>query len=217
MTSQALGPTWEEVFTTMGRASIGDTAARVPMPAAIGDDLATRFGVALNVLLSHLEHRARVQQSQVEAIERELAINRQQVETIREQHEAILALSTPVLRIDSGLLLLPLVGKLDAERGRRMLEALLDAVRAHRGRVVIIDLTGVLAVDAVASASLVTAARAARLLGARVVLCGITAPAAQEMQAVAAEIGSVRIVSSLQDGVAEARGAARGGRARGAP
>jgi rsbT co-antagonist protein RsbR len=68
-------------------------------------------------------------------------------ERIAKHQQAIAELSTPVLSIRPGLLLLPIVGVLDTQRSRQLTEGLLYAVRDHRARVVVMDITGVAEVD----------------------------------------------------------------------
>src|SRR5437762_2518930 len=67
---------------------------------------------------------------------------------IREQQEAIRELSTPVLPVRERLLILPIIGLIDAQRARQLTEQLLRAIRSNRAKVVVIDITGVPAMDA---------------------------------------------------------------------
>jgi rsbT co-antagonist protein RsbR len=67
--------------------------------------------------------------------------------TIREQQEAIQELPTPVLPFHEGMLLVPIIGLIDSQRARLLTEQLLSAVRANRAKVVVMDITGVQAVD----------------------------------------------------------------------
>src|SRR5947208_1351492 len=62
---------------------------------------------------------------------------------IREQQEAIRELSTPVLQVRERLLILPIIGLIDAQRARQLTEQLLRAIRSNRAKVVVIDITGV--------------------------------------------------------------------------
>src|SRR5438309_8106189 len=61
---------------------------------------------------------------------------------IREQQEAIRELSTPVLQVRERLLILPIIGVIDPQRGRQLTEQLLRGIRANRAKVVVIDITG---------------------------------------------------------------------------
>ena len=76
-------------------------------------------------------------------------------QVIAHQQRAIRQLSTPVLQLRSGLLILPIVGALDRERLEQMRAALLEAIRARRARVVVLDVTGVPEIDTVAANQLI--------------------------------------------------------------
>src|SRR3954470_1045856 len=74
---------------------------------------------------------------------------------IRQQQEAIRELSTPVLQVRERLLILPIIGVLDGQRARQLTEQLLRGIRANRARVVVIDITGVPAIDSTVANHLV--------------------------------------------------------------
>src|SRR4029077_11977867 len=67
--------------------------------------------------------------------------------TISQQQDAIRELSTPVLQLRDGLLILPIIGMLDSQRAKQLTDDLLRAIRANRARMVVMDITGVAAVD----------------------------------------------------------------------
>jgi rsbT co-antagonist protein RsbR len=123
---------------------------------------------------------------------------------IREQQLAIRELSTPVLQIRDGLLLLPLVGVIDSGRARQMTDQLLQAIRANRAKVIVVDITGVPAVDSMVANHLVQVVEAARLLGARAILTGLSAEVAQTLVRIGVDLGKVQTTGILQDGVGEA-------------
>src|SRR5262252_421321 len=89
--------------------------------------------------------------------------------TIREQQEAIRELSTPVLQVRERLLILPIIGLIDPQRARQLTEQLLRGIRENRGKVVVIDITGVPVMDATVANHLVQTVEAERALGYRVV------------------------------------------------
>jgi rsbT co-antagonist protein RsbR len=125
-------------------------------------------------------------------------------ERIIEDHQvAIRELSTPVLQIRDGLLLLPAVGVIDSNRARQMTDQLLHAIRANRAKVVVIDITGVPAVDSMVANHLVQVVEAARLLGARAILTGLSADVAQTLVRIGVDLSAVRTTGSLQDGIVE--------------
>jgi rsbT co-antagonist protein RsbR len=125
-------------------------------------------------------------------------------EIIGEQQEAILELSTPVLKLSDDLLLLPVIGVVDSDRARQMTNQLLQEIRAHRARVVVIDITGVSAVDSMVANHLLQAAEAARLLGARAILTGLSAEVAQTIVRIGVDLSKVETAGNLQDGVERA-------------
>jgi rsbT co-antagonist protein RsbR len=121
--------------------------------------------------------------------------------TILQQQTAIQELPTPVLPLREGLLIVPIIGLIDALRARRLTEQLLNAIRAERARAVVIDITGVQAVDSQVANHLVQTIEAARLMGARVILAGISPEVAETMVRLGIDVGRVVTVSDLQSGI----------------
>src|SRR5207249_5845284 len=89
---------------------------------------------------------------------------------IREQQAAIRELSTPVLQVRERLVILPIIGAIDPQRARQLTEQLLAAIQTNRARVVVIDITGVAALDSSVANHLVQTVEASRLLGATVIV-----------------------------------------------
>ncbi len=82
---------------------------------------------------------------------------------IRQQQEAIRELSTPVLQVRERLLILPIIGVIDPQRARQLTEQLLRGIRTNRAKVVVIDITGVAAMDVTVANHLVQTVEASRL------------------------------------------------------
>jgi rsbT co-antagonist protein RsbR len=93
---------------------------------------------------------------------------------IRQQQDSIRELSTPVLPVRERLLILPMIGVLDSERARQLTEQLLTGIRTHRAKVVVIDITGVPDVDESVANHLVRTVDASRLMGASVIITGMS-------------------------------------------
>src|SRR5258708_3302064 len=87
---------------------------------------------------------------------------------IRQQQEAIRELSTPVLQVRERLLILPIIGVIDPQRPRQLTEQLLRGIRTNPAQAVLIDITGVAAMDVTVANHLVQTVEASRLLGATV-------------------------------------------------
>jgi rsbT co-antagonist protein RsbR len=123
---------------------------------------------------------------------------------IRLQQEALRELSTPVLQIRERLLILPMIGVIDSQRARQLTESLLHAIRAHRAKVAIIDITGVAVVDSKVANHLMQTVMAARLMGALAIVTGLSAEVAQALVTLGVDLSSVRTAGDLQGGLEEA-------------
>ncbi len=126
-------------------------------------------------------------------------------EVIRVQDALLEKLSTPLIPLGARVVLMPLVGEIDAGRARRMLETLLNGLEQTRAPVAIIDITGVSVVDAHVADTLVRASQAARLLGTEVILTGIRAGVARSLVRLGAGLEHVNTRKSLQEGIDLAR------------
>src|SRR5256884_998282 len=123
---------------------------------------------------------------------------------IREQQEAIRELSTPVLQVRERLLILPIIGGVDPQRARQLTEQLLRGIRSNRAKVVVLDITGVPYIDSPVANHLVQTVEAARLLGATVIVTGLSPEIAQTLVNIGVDLGKMNTVGDLQGGIEEA-------------
>jgi rsbT co-antagonist protein RsbR len=123
---------------------------------------------------------------------------------IREQGEAIHELSSPVLLLADSLLLLPLIGLVDSARAQQFTENLLEAIRDHRARVVVIDVTGIPEVDSMVANHLIQTANAADLMGATAIVTGMSTVNAQTLVRIGVSPNSLNTFGDLSTGLAEA-------------
>jgi rsbT co-antagonist protein RsbR len=123
---------------------------------------------------------------------------------IRQQQEAIRELSTPVLQVRERLLILPIIGVLDSQRARQLTEQLLRGIRANRAKVVVIDITGVPTIDSTVANNLVLTVEASRLMGASVIITGLSSEIAQTLVTIGVDLSKVNAVGDLQGGIEEA-------------
>jgi len=128
----------------------------------------------------------------------------QRERVIREQQDALLELSTPVLQVRERLLILPIIGVLDTARAQQLTEQLLHAIRAHRAKLVVIDITGVPNVDEAVANSLVDTVTASRLMGADVIITGLSSEIAQTLVTIGVDLSKMHTVGDLQGGIEEA-------------
>jgi len=123
---------------------------------------------------------------------------------IRDQQEAIRELSTPALQVRERLLILPIIGILDAQRARQLTEQLLKGIRKHRAKVVVIDITGVPDVDESVANSLVQTVDASRLMGAAVIITGLSSEIAETLVTIGVDLSKMDTLGDLQEGIEEA-------------
>jgi rsbT co-antagonist protein RsbR len=123
---------------------------------------------------------------------------------IRQQQEAIRELSTPVLQVREQLLILPIIGILDSQRARQVTEQLLRAIRANRAKVVVIDITGVPTIDSTVANHLVQTVDASGLMGASVIITGLSSEIALTLVTIGLDLSKMNAVGDLQGGIEEA-------------
>jgi rsbT co-antagonist protein RsbR len=120
---------------------------------------------------------------------------------IQLQQTSIRELSTPVLQVRDRLLIHPIIGLVDADRARQITEQMLHGIRARRAKVVVMDLTGVPIVDAAVANQLVQAVEAARLLGASVIVTGLSPDLSRTLVSIGVDLSSLHAVGDLQGGI----------------
>ena len=123
---------------------------------------------------------------------------------IRQQQEAIRELSTPVLQVRERLVILPIIGILDNQRARQLTEQLLKGIRTHRAKVVVIDITGVPEIDSTVANHLVQTVEASRLMGASVIITGLSSEIALTLVTIGVDLSKMNAVGDLQGGIEQA-------------
>lgn len=160
----------------------------------MADDPETAFKLYLSLQkIAHFD-MALALETYVEA--REAKIETQQ----REMSE----LSTPVLKLREGLILIPVVGELDESRAHTLTVALLAGIRDTRARVVVLDITGVSFVDSAVANHLIQTVLAARLMGAKSVMTGVSPAVAQSLVRLGVSVGGLYTAGDLESGIREA-------------
>lgn len=133
-----------------------------------------------------------------------------QEQIIQAQQAALRELSTPLVPIADGVVAMPIIGTIDTMRAQQIMETLLHGIADHHADIAILDITGVKVVDTQVAAALVRSAQAARLLGAQVVLTGISPEVAQTLVHIGIEMRDIVAKSTLQQGIAYALKQRRG-------
>ena|GEM_PF-2995145 len=120
-----------------------------------------------------------------------------------QQHtlELLRQVSTPLMPVIDGILVMPIVGEIDARRASQIMESLMQGVVRAGADTIILDITGVPLVDTNVANALVQAARSVRLLGAQAILVGITPEVAQTLVGLGADLGELLTRGDLQSGI----------------
>jgi anti-anti-sigma regulatory factor len=128
---------------------------------------------------------------------------------LRQQAEDIRRLLTPVLRPRDGMLLLPIIGLIDAQRAGQLTGDLLAAIHESRAKIVVMDITGVAGVDGSAANLLVQTAQAARVMGAAVTITGVSVEVSKALVGLGVDLADFQTRGDLQSGLENAERALR--------
>lgn len=124
--------------------------------------------------------------------------------TIAAQQEELRETSTPITEIWDGVLTLPIIGTLDSSRTMDVMEKLLTRIESERARIVVMDVTGVSAIDSQVSHHLIQMIRAIGLMGAKAILTGIRPEIARSLTSLNIDLGDVTTRSTLSEGLKDA-------------
>lgn len=124
--------------------------------------------------------------------------------TVRLQKVALQELSASLIPVFDKVSVMPLVGTIDTERAKLIMENLLEGVVKQRAEVVLLDITGVPVVDTMVAHHIIQAADAVRLVGAKCMLVGIRPEIAQTIVALGIELNDFTTTSTLRRGMQEA-------------
>lgn len=124
--------------------------------------------------------------------------------TVSLQKIALQELSASLIPVFDKVSVMPLVGTIDTERARLIMENLLEGVVKHRAEVVLLDITGVPVVDTMVAHHIIQAADAVRLVGAKCMLVGIRPEIAQTIVTLGINLNDFTTTSTLQRGVEQA-------------
>lgn len=121
--------------------------------------------------------------------------------TIFLQKMALKELSAPLIPVFENISVMPLIGTIDTERAKLIMENLLNGVIENRSEVVLIDITGVPLVDTMVAHHIIQASEAVRLVGAKSILVGIRPEIAQTIVNLGIDLGNFPTKNTLKSGV----------------
>lgn len=124
-----------------------------------------------------------------------------QGQVIDAQRAALREVSTPLIPLADDVVVMPLVGAIDSARAQQIMEVLLEGIAHYQADTVLLDISGVRVVDTQVADALLRSARAVQLLGAQIILTGISADVAQTIVHLGADMGRIMTRANLQDGL----------------
>ncbi|MET0646609.1 MAG: PAS domain S-box protein [Pyrinomonadaceae bacterium] len=148
-----------------------------------------------------LEALASVANIIAQGIERRRAEERL-TELLREREQEFEEVSTPVVPVLEGVLVVPLIGSLDTERTARATRAALQEVTRQGARVCILDITGARMVDSHAVTNLTNLVQALKLVGAEACVTGVGAQVAQTLVGLGLDMRGLRTYRTLAQALA---------------
>lgn len=122
-------------------------------------------------------------------------------EIIKVQQEDMMELSTPVIKIWDGILAVPLIGTLDSKRTQLIMEKLLEMIVNTSSKVAIVDITGVGTVDTLVANHLIKTAAATKLIGAEIIITGISPVIAQTIVHLGVDLSGIITRAIMEDGI----------------
>ena len=132
--------------------------------------------------------------------------SRHAAQTLARQAREILEVSTPVVQVWDGIVVVPLIGSLDSERTQRLMETLLHKIVDTSSPFAIVDITGISVIDTRTAQHLLETATAVRLLGAEMILTGLGPAVAQTLVQLGIDLDSIVTRASLSAGLRYALG-----------
>src|SRR5689334_2034393 len=132
-------------------------------------------------------------------VARDLTERREQEQLMSRQRDEILELSTPVIQVWDKVLVLPIIGTLDSVRAARLTEGLLQRIAEHQAEVIILDVSGVPAIDTTVAQHLLKTVQAARLMGSVSIMSGVRPETAQSIVHLGIDLGGMHSRNTLRD------------------
>lgn len=195
MVARAVGAPLRALLHGVQAFAAGDLATRVAVRHR--DEIGT-LGTAFNGMAASLQEQRQALEAQNQELQGSLATQQQLFATVQQ-------LAVPLLPIGQGLVLLPIIGHVDDARAEAMLHALLHGVAQQRAFCVILDVTGIALINTEILHLLLQMSAATELLGARVLLAGITGTMAQAIIAQDIAVGRLRTYRDLGSAIEAAQ------------
>jgi rsbT co-antagonist protein RsbR len=209
---------WQEFFEAevdddylWGRRVVGQVHARIGLPLTAYFAAVSRFQRSLSALIGQVEVPVTDIAPLMGSIERLIALDMSVVvdtynniieETLSEQANSLLAMSTPVTEIWEGVLFLPIVGLIDSHRAREIMNSTLAKISETQAQIFVLDISGVGVVDTAVANNMIRITKATKLMGCESIISGVSPAIAQTIVDLGIEVGRVRTTATMRDALA---------------
>ena len=195
-----VGPREGEVYETLSSQLSSALQGALLLQAREEAETSLKMAYA-EVEKAYAEVEQQVQERTAELEREQEESARLQQEVIEAQQRAIRELSTPIIPVLEGVIVMPLIGSIDTTRARDVTRSLLAGIREHAAKVVILDITGVPIVDSGVAAYLNKTVQAARLKGARTIVTGISEAVAETIVDLGIDWSGIETLRDLRTGL----------------
>lgn len=179
-------------------AAAGDFSVRIETPI---EDEFTNIEAGINLLIEDLSGELKQREEREKDLREKLATIEKQKQTILQQQDDLIELSSPVIKVWDDVLVLPIIGTVDSRRAQIMMENLLQSIVDSGCTIAILDITGVLRIDTQVANHLIKTVEAVRLLGGECIISGISPAIAQTIVQLGIDLSAIKTKANLQEGM----------------
>jgi rsbT co-antagonist protein RsbR len=122
-------------------------------------------------------------------------------ESVIKQQEAVMRLSTPLVEVWEGTIMIPLIGLLDSARAKQLTEAVLEQIAKTKIDVIVMDVSGIAAIDTKAASHILRTMQAAKLMGTEIIMTGIRPDVATTLVTLGIDLSNVVTRSTMREGL----------------
>jgi len=188
----------EKIEEAMITVATGDFSVRLETPI---EDEFTTVEAGINLMIEDLSEELRQREEREKELREKLSTIEKQKQTILQQQEDLMELSSPVIKIWDDVLVLPVIGTVDSRRAQIMMENLLQSIVDSGCTMAILDITGVLRIDTQVANHLIKTVEAVRLLGGECIISGISPAIAQTIVQLGIDLSAIKTKANLQEGM----------------
>jgi anti-anti-sigma regulatory factor len=123
------------------------------------------------------------------------------MEELKERDEMIRRLSTPLVEVWESIVMLPLIGILDSARARQFTESVLKYIARTKNEIVVMDISGIAAIDTKAASHILRTIQAVRLMGSEMIITGVRPDVAVTLVGLGVELPGIVTRRTLREGL----------------